>query len=92
MIETDPPRVAPPEPVVHLPDHPNCEEVERFFRHVVAMGPRCILCNVSMTLNEESVATQEDPDLVCAMCRALPADDRRMLRDAAVERMQSKAE
>lgn len=56
------------------------------------MEPRCILCNASMTLSVESVATQEDPDLVCRMCRALPADDRRMLRDAAVERMRSKAE
>jgi hypothetical protein len=45
-----------------------------------------------MTLSEELAATQEAPDLVCATCLALPADDRRMLRDEAVARVRSKTE
>jgi len=54
------------------------------------MGLRCILCDEAMTLSEELVATQEDPDLVCTRCRSLPADDRHTLRDEALERMRSK--
>jgi hypothetical protein len=54
------------------------------------MDARCILCDARMSVTEEPIASQEDPDLVCSTCRSLSEDDRRALRDEAVERMRSK--
>jgi hypothetical protein len=34
-----------------------------------------------------SVPRQEDPDAICPTCRALPHEERRLLRDQAMARM-----
>jgi hypothetical protein len=51
------------------------------------MDGRCILCDTAIEAVGTTAPAPEGPDVVCVRCRALPAEERRMLREQAMVRM-----
>ena len=51
------------------------------------MEPRCILCDRLLMMSDNSPADQQDTDMVCVSCKALPSEDREALRERATARL-----
>lgn len=51
------------------------------------MDGRCILCDALIEAVDTSPRSPGKLDVICDRCRALPAEERRMLREQAMVRM-----